>query len=332
MPETEARYYDKQVDDMVYCQLCPHRCHIKSGKVGVCGVRENRAGVLYSLNYGEVSSLALDPIEKKPLYHFYPGRLILSAGSFGCNLSCSFCQNYSIARHRAPTSAVGPEEMVDVAVQAADQGSIGVAFTYNEPSIWFEYVMDTASRLKMKGLKCVLVTNGFLGLKPLEELLPYIDAMNIDVKAFTNRFYHRHCKADLDQVKATVEAAAGRTHVEITNLIIPGENDDMEEIKALAGWLSGLSPFIPLHLSRYFPAYQMTIAPTPAATIRQAVQTAREHLKFVYAGNLEGIAENTLCPHCGQELIARHGYVTRVSGIKERHCCQCGLATDFIIT
>lgn len=330
MPEKIASYFDTAPDGTVHCHLCPHNCSIKIGNVGLCGVRKNRDGVLYSLNYGEISSLALDPVEKKPLYHFYPGSMILSAGSFGCNMFCSFCQNYAISRYREPTTAVEPGELVTMARKTADEGSIGLAFTYNEPSIWYEFVRDTVEKLKENGLKTVLVTNGYLQLKPLQELLPYIDAMNIDVKAFTDGFYHRQCKADLNHVKETVETAVGHTHVEITNLVIPGENDDLAEIEAMARWLAGLSPLIPLHLSRYHPAYQMSKAPTPAALMQRAVHTAHQHLQFVYTGNISGIADNTLCPQCGNCLIIRQSYATQIPGITADRCTRCGAPTTFV--
>lgn len=330
MLEKRARYFDTAPDGTVHCHLCPHNCSIKIGNVGLCGVRKNCDGVLNSLNYGAISSLALDPVEKKPLYHFYPGSMILSAGSFGCNMFCSFCQNYTISQHRAPTTVVEPEELVSIAREAEEHGSVGLAFTYNEPSIWYEFIWDTVQKLKENGLKTVLVTNGYLALKPLQDLLPCIDAMNIDVKAFTNGFYHRQCKADLNHVKETVATAVGRTHVEITNLVIPGENDDMAEIGALAGWLAGLSPYIPLHLSRYHPAWQMSKASTPVDTMQRAVHKAREHLQFVYAGNISGIADDTFCPNCGNGLITRQSYNTQIPGITANCCNRCGVPTSYI--
>lgn len=332
MPVRKALFYELRADKVVDCHLCPHNCKIKPGAVGICGVRKNEEGVLYTLNYGEISSLALDPVEKKPLYHFFPGHLILSAGTFGCNLSCSFCQNYSIARYQPQTESLEPLDLVQVALQEQSQGSVGIAFTYNEPGIWYEFVRDTSQLLKEQGLKSVVVTNGYIQKKPLAQLLPYIDALNIDVKAFSNSFYRCHCGAALDHVKATVESAVQYAHVEIANLIIPGENDDIEETSSLARWLASLSPFIPLHLSRYHPAYKMSLAATPAATLRRAVTAAREHLHFVYAGNLPGIADDTLCPNCGQALIGRQGYATHIKGIKAGTCLNCGARTDYIIT
>jgi pyruvate formate lyase activating enzyme len=330
MPERKAIYFDSTPNGEVHCRLCPHNCFIKIGNVGICGVRKNCDGILHTLNYGEVSSLALDPVEKKPLYHFYPGRMILSAGSFGCNLFCSFCQNHGISRQRAYTEVIEPDQLVEIARQAAGQGSIGLAFTYNEPSIWYEFVRDTAEKLQEADLKAVLVTNGYLQLKPLQDLLPFIDAVNIDVKAFTDGFYRRQCKASLDHVKATVEACIGRTHVEITNLVIPGENDASEEIDALARWLATLSPLIPLHLSRYYPAYQMKTEPTPEITMHRAVATARKHLQFVYTGNVPGITNDTICPHCGNCLITRYNYRIKISGIANGSCTRCSAPVTFI--
>lgn len=327
--QVEAMYYEKLDNEKVRCHLCPHRCLIKEGNNGICRVRVNRGGVLYTLNYGEISSLALDPIEKKPLYHYCPGSLILSAGTFGCNLSCSFCQNYSIAHGQPPTSQAGPEQLVDIAVEARDEGSIGMAFTYNEPSIWYEYVYRCSIKLKEQGLKSILVTNGYIEQQPLKDLMPFIDAMNIDVKAFTNEFYRRNCKAELDKVKTTVEAVVGQVHVEITNLVIPGENDDLQEIKALARWLASLDALIPLHLSRYHPAYKMSLPSTPEQTIYQAHDVAREYLDFVYTGNMSG-ENNTVCRCCGNTIVKRSGYTVNTGGIENGRCGHCGAEITYI--
>jgi pyruvate formate lyase activating enzyme len=286
--------------------------------------------MLFTVNYGEISSLALDPIEKKPLYHFYPGSMILSAGTFGCNLACSFCQNYSIAHGKPQTTYMNPGQLVKLAVETREEGSVGVAFTYNEPSIWYEYIYPTAEQLKDNGLKTVLVTNGFISSAPLKKLIPLIDAMNIDVKAFNNDFYHRHCKATLNEVKATVEEARSQVHVEITNLVIPEENDNISEIKALAEWLASLDNTIPLHLSRYYPAYKMHRPPTPIETMQQAYNTAREHLKFVYMGNLPGEENDTVCQQCGQVLIRRQGYKIDIGGIQSHQCAGCGADISYI--
>ncbi len=283
----EAMYYDIIETDKVHCYLCPHNCIIKPGMLGACRARKNIGGRLYSLNYGKVTSVALDPIEKKPLYRFYPGSLILSAGTFGCNLKCSFCQNWTIAHEEADTRDITPSWLVEQAELLKDRGNIGIAYTYNEPSIWYEFVYETAGLAKKKGLANVLVTNGFISKQPLRELLPFIDAMNIDVKSYTNEFYKNICKANLENVKETVETAAGACHVEVTTLVIPGLNDSTEEIGEIARWLASISPEIPLHLSRFFPNYKMQDRPpTPKDTLYRARDEARKYLKHVYLGNI----------------------------------------------
>ncbi len=323
MAELEAMYYEKMDNGVVRCVLCPHHCRLKNEQVGLCRVRSNRAGVLFTYNYGEVSSLALDPIEKKPLFHFYPGSCILSAGSFGCNLACSFCQNYSIAHGVPPTHYLEPENLAELTHNSCEDGSIGLAFTYNEPSIWYEYIWATAPRLKEKGLKTVLVTNGYLEKEPLQRLLPYIDACNIDVKAFNEQFYPELCQGKLQAVKATVENVIGKIHVEITTLIIPGKNDGEREIRELSRWLASLDPNIVLHLSRYHPAYKLDLPPTPEATMIRARDIAREHLEFVYTGNLAGEENNTYCRNCGHLLIQRNAYNVQIIGIKDGLCSSC---------
>lgn len=330
MAEKRALFYHIHDDDRLQCDLCPHHCRLKDGQTGICRVRQNRQGVLYTLNYGEVVSLALDPIEKKPLYHFCPGTMILSAGTYGCNLSCVFCQNYHIAHGSPPTRFIDAELMVELAVQSKVQGSVGLAFTYNEPAIWYEYIRDVAPRLKERGLKVVLVTNGFIEIEPLRELLPYVDAMNIDVKAFKESFYRKICKGRLEPVLKTVEYAAGHTHVEITTLVVPEENDNMNELGSLARWLAGINPDIPLHLSRYHPAYKFDRPATSEETMLQAYNTAREHVHFVYLGNM-GHENATICPNCGKTLITRSYYYTDLSGLDNGSCAHCGSSTDFIV-
>lgn len=286
MTASPVLYFTREEPGQLQCQLCPHHCRLKEGQTGLCRVRVQQEGKLLALNYGEVSSLALDPIEKKPLYHFYPGSMILSAGTWGCNFACPFCQNYSIAQQKPSTRYFAPEELLKICVAYREKRSIGLAFTYNEPVMWHEYIMDLAPLLQAEGLKVVLVSNGYIESQPLKDLLPFVDAMNIDVKAFNDRFYQRFCHARLDKVKETVEAAIAQAHIEITTLLIPGENDVEEEISALAKWLAGLNPDTVLHLSRYFPAYQMNLPPTPVNTLKRAREIAREHLNHVYLGNV----------------------------------------------
>lgn len=323
MAQVEAMYYEKIDDNAIHCMLCPHHCKLKESQAGLCRVRRNDAGILLTSNYGEVSSIALDPIEKKPLFHFYPGANILSAGSYGCNLACSFCQNHTIAQGTPQTRYLEPDTLVELTQKSSDHGSIGMAFTYNEPSIWFEYIMATAPRLREQGLKTVLVTNGYLEKEPMEKLLPHIDAFNIDVKAFNENFYPKLCRGQLQAVKNTVERVIGKAHVEVTTLLIPGKNDGEQEIRELAGWLASLDKGLVLHLSRYYPAHNLGLPPTPESTIIKAQEIAREYLNFVYTGNLPGEENNTYCLNCKNLLIQRNAYHIKVSGIKEGLCSSC---------
>jgi len=282
-----AMYFNKLEDLKVHCYLCPHNCIINAGNLGVCRARKNIDGNLYSLNYGKITAIALDPIEKKPLYNFNPGSNILSVGTFGCNLKCSFCQNWTIAHDQPETYDMTPEMLVLKAKELKTKGNIGIAYTYNEPSIWYEFVYETAKIAKEQGLLNVLVTNGYIGKEALTQLVPYIDAMNIDVKAYTASFYNDICKGALDEVKATVEQAYNRCHIEITTLVIPTLNDALEEISDMAKWIASLSPKIPLHLTRYFPNYKMqNIPPTPKETLVRCREEALKYLDYVYLGNI----------------------------------------------
>lgn len=271
------------------CTTCPRACDIPLGGTGFCRARINEDDEIVAGNYGRLTALALDPIEKKPLRRFYPGRKVLSVGSYGCNLTCSFCQNYRISMVGAgevATTYLNPEKLVEQALATVPEGNIGVAFTYNEPMVGWEYVRDSGRLLQQAGLKNVLVTNGYVSARVREEIYPLMDAVNIDLKAFTNGFYQR-VGADLDVVKASIELAAGRTHLEVTTLIIPEENDSQEEMEALAAWLAGVDEKIPLHISRFFPTYKMTEKnPTPGDRIVRLTEIARRYLTYVYAGNL----------------------------------------------
>jgi pyruvate formate lyase activating enzyme len=283
----QAMFYEKRENSKVRCCLCPHECVLSVGATGLCRSRRNEDGQLYSLNYACVASAALDPIEKKPLYHFHPGTLILSVGTFGCNFKCGYCQNWSIAHTDVRTMKMMPEELADLAAAYVRKGNIGVAYTYNEPTIWIEFVLEASRLVRQRGLMNVLVTNGFISPGPLEELLPLTDAMNIDVKAFSEGFYEKYCKGTLADVKKTVERAAQSCHVEITTLIIPGLNDSPEEIGQLAQWLSTINPEIVLHLSRFFPNYRMNdIPPTPRSTLENARESVLQYLPHVYLGNI----------------------------------------------
>ncbi|MEL7622664.1 MAG: AmmeMemoRadiSam system radical SAM enzyme [Clostridiales bacterium] len=287
------------------CRICPHHCRLQPGDTGKCGARSNRQGRVASGSYGVITALALDPIEKKPLYHFYPGSRILSAGSFGCNLRCPFCQNSHIAMagagafngtgagdmqpgkpgQRAAADRIKPEELVAAALAEKNRGNIGLAYTYNEPLVGYEFVLDCAKLATAAGLKNVLVSNGYVCRQPLEELLPYIQAMNIDLKGFTPEYYAK-LGGDLETVKATIKRAAAACHVEVTTLIVPGENDSEAEMMAMAAWLASIDKAIPYHVSRFFPHWQMKDrGPTPVEKVYALAATARRYLTYVYEGN-----------------------------------------------
>lgn len=301
MNEKRAEYQKKKDSgDDVMCLLCPHMCVVQDGASGKCGVRQNRDGALWCTRYGIISALSLDPIEKKPLARFRPGTYILSAGGYGCNFTCSFCQNWHIsqtARHaeqelyHAPPGGfprrMSPEDLARSARDAVPQGNCGLAFTYNEPMINFEYMRDTFRLVRKEGLSTVVVSNGYINPHPLDELLHYVDAMNIDLKAFTDSFYRMYCGGTLDPVLRTISRAAAKTHVEITTLVIPGLNSSRAEIDKLASWLASIRPDIPLHLSRHHPDYRMSEPdPIPVDELLSLASVARKHLMHVYTGNI----------------------------------------------
>ena len=269
------------------CELCFHRCCLEEGQTGVCRARVNRDGRVVSLSYGKLTALALDPIEKKPLRRFRPGSLVLSGGSFGCNLRCPFCQNAEIAAAGPEcfSQECAPETLVRQALRLRESGNIGVAYTYNEPLVGYEYVRDCAELVHRAGMVNVLVTNGTISEQPWRELLPLIDAVNIDLKGSTESWYRR-LSGDLETVKQTIALAASSCHVEDTTLIVPGENDSEEEMLALSAWLASISPEIPLHVSRFFPRHRMQDRPpTPVQTVCRLADVARHQLRYVYTGN-----------------------------------------------
>ena len=270
------------------CTLCMHRCALSEGQYGRCRARKNEKGRIICANYGKLTALMLDPIEKKPLRYFFPGSRILSVGSFGCNLACPFCQNHEISM-ASPSSAeyreISPEALTALALRCRDQGSIGLAFTYNEPLVGYEFVRDTARLAHSQGLKNVLVTNGSAHLSILEELLPYIDAMNIDLKGFSSAYYRR-LGGDLETVLAFIRRAAKDCHVELTTLIVPGENDSEEEMEQEAQWIASIDPKIPLHVTRFFPRYRMQDREaTDVGRIRRLKVIAGRQLAYVCTGN-----------------------------------------------
>ena len=269
------------------CGLCPRGCSLDEGQTGFCRARVNRGGAVVCRNYGKLTSLALDPIEKKPLLRFHPGSLILSAGSYGCNLRCPYCQNsdISMADEHCPTADVPPAALVAKALELAPKGNIGIAYTYNEPLVGYEYVRDCATLAREAGLCNVLVTNGMIVEQPLCALLPLIDAMNIDLKGFTQAAYD-FVGGNLETVKTSIRLAAAACHVEVTTLVVPGVTDAEADMEAEAAWLASIRPDLPLHVSRFFPRYRMSDShPTPVAAVYRLRDIARTHLKYVYTGN-----------------------------------------------
>jgi len=281
----EASFYTKKANGVTVCLLCPHSCHIVKGRTGFCRARKNIDGTLIAEGYGRIVSLALDPIEKKPLHKFHPGTMILSVGNYGCNMKCHYCQNHTISQQTRHADFIPPEKLLELAQNASN--NIGIAFTYNEPLINPEYILDTAPLFKAHGLKIALVTNGMIRSEPFQALLPYIDTVNIDVKTFDANKYKK-LGGNLTTVMNTVETCAhAGINVEITSLIVPGQNDNAKDMHAQCQWLAKISPDIPLHLSRFFPNYKMTNAsPTPIETLEEMAGIAKQYLKYVSIGNV----------------------------------------------
>lgn len=325
-----AHYYDRLDDKQVRCRLCPHGCVIAEGKVGLCKVRKNQGGELYSMIYGEFTSMNLDPIEKKPLYHFHPGQPILSIGTWGCNFHCSFCQNWQISQQEADTHNAIPKELADL---AGSRGSIGLAYTYNEPMIWVEFVADCAREVRDQGMKNVLVTNGYVEPEPLADLLPLVDAMNIDLKAFDDGFYHQLCGGHLEPVKRTIAEACKHVHVELTTLVIPGRNDDPEAFEQMVKWIAETcGRQTPYHLSAYFPRYQLDAEATTTEQLEDLATIAERHLDYVYLGNcMSSRGNDTQCPGCGETIVKRAGYDTRVQNLTDGQCAACGAPVPIVM-
>ena len=320
--------FQQRRGDRVECLLCPHLCRIAEGMTGTCGVRAVRQQRLVSLVYGRPAAMAEDPIEKKPLFHFMPGARTFSYATTGCNLSCSYCQNFNLSQTSDAVTATGgvpPERMVEAARQ---ENCRVIAHTYSEPTIYYEYAYDIASLAHGEGMKNVFVTNGFINAEPLEKVAPFLDGANVDLKSFSEESYRRYCNGRLQPVLETIE----RMHrlgiwVEVTTLLIPGLNDGPDELEQLAGFIAGLSPSIPWHVSRFHPDYQMLDRPpTPVPSLEQAWEAGRAAgLQFIYVGNVRGHdTESTFCPHCRATVVARRGYSiieNRLAGV----CCpDCG--------
>jgi len=333
--EKEAKFWKSLSNRKVQCSLCSHNCKIDSEKVGICGVRKNKNGRLFSLIYGSCSSIASDPIEKKPLYHFYPGTNALSLGTVGCNFRCLHCQNFGISTVGSDFShikEINPEEAVDLIRQ---YGCQGIAYTYNEPTIWHEFTFDSAKFAKKNNFYTVYVTNGYISEEPLRELSSVLDAMNIDVKAFTNDFYKKVCKAHLQPVLDTcVLARELGIHVELTYLVIPGYNDSSKEVENFCKWVfEKLGEVVPVHFSRFHPDYNLINVPmTPMDTLLKVYDIAKKvGILYCYLGNVPtGDYENTNCPKCGSICIERKGFFVNNIGLKGGKCSKCGFPLSLI--
>ncbi|MBW1737512.1 MAG: AmmeMemoRadiSam system radical SAM enzyme [Deltaproteobacteria bacterium] len=326
----EAYLYDRLENEKVRCLLCNHNCVITEGKTGICGVRENRSGILVSLVYGKVIASHCDPIEKKPLFHFIPGSRSYSIATVGCNFRCFFCQNADISQmpsdhNRIMGQDMTPEEIVE---DALNTRSASVSYTYTEPTIYYELAVDTARLASSKGLKNVFVSNGYMTEQCLEDMSPDLHAANVDLKAFTDEFYKEQCGAKLEPVLRTLETMKRLgIWLEVTTLLIPGLNDSKEELKEISQFLANLDTDIPWHISRFHPTYRLTDIPsTPPDTIQKARDLGYEAgLKYVYTGNLPGDdGEKTFCHNCGELLIDRFGFTVTKNRIKENLCPECG--------
>lgn len=315
-----ARFYT-EIEDYIQCDLCPHYCKLKNGQTSLCKSRQNLNNQLVVLNYGKLTALHFDPIEKKPLYHFFPGKEILSIGTFGCNFRCSFCQNHTISQKTLNTKEYLPEDILNMCLK---QNLKMVAFTYNEPTIWYEFVYDTAKLLHENDIKTVLVTNGYINVEPLIELSPYISAVNIDLKSMSDKFYKEMCGGSVNEVKTIIELCLKLDiFVEITNLVIPKLNDSMRETTALIDYIASLSKNIPVHFSKYFPSFMLEEKATPLLTLSHIYHKASKKLNYVYLGNVDGYS-NTFCPNCKTTLIYRKNFETMVTGLRQGLCKNCG--------
>ncbi len=325
----EALLYESLPGARVQCHVCQWECVINPGKLGVCRVRQNRDGKLHTLNYGEVSSVAVDPIEKKPLFHFHPATLAFSVGGWGCNFHCLHCQNWEIACTDVPVGSqyLSPEDQIRLAQEHHCQG---IAWTYNEPTVWFEYTRDCAVRARERGLYTAYVTNGFMTPEALDMIGPWLDAWRVDVKGFSRESYSR--LAHVNKWRGILEVAVRarqrwNMHVEVVTNIIPGLNDDDQQLEGIAHWIaSDLGDLTPWHVTRFFPMHRLkSTEPTPLDTIQRAIDIGRTAgLKFVYSGNVRGLGEDTVCYNCGQVVVRRLGYHAEVCGLRGSTCASCG--------
>lgn len=320
----EAMLYHPLPTGNIKCDLCARRCAIAPGKRGYCGVRENRDGLLYSLVYGRACAWAIDPIEKKPFYHFFPGTESFSFSTVGCNYRCGWCQNWEISQ---PNQIFGQDLPPKTIVQMTkDAGAAGIAYTYTEPTVFMEYAKATAELGRKEGLYNVFVSNGYMTDEAVEEASKFLDAIRIDLKAFNPETYQKYLAADIEVVKHNIAEFNKRMHTEVINLVIPTVNDSDDEIRVMAEWLKSVDPSIPLHFTAYYPANKFTIAPTPAETLQKARKIALDvGLQYVYTGNVPGDpGENTYCPNCDVLLIKRFGFAVIQNNIKDGKCPGCG--------
>jgi pyruvate formate lyase activating enzyme len=324
----DARYYIKK-QNSIQCLLCPHQCILKDGDKGICLIRRNEGGKLIADTYGVLSAIHMDPIEKKPLYHYFPGKNILSLGSYGCNMKCKCCQNFNISQNGTEGTGGYRNMNISLIIEQAKQDSsnIGLAYTYNEPTVWYEFMYDIAKEAWNNDLKNVVVSNGYICEEPLLKLLPLIDAFNIDLKGFNATTHKKFTKADLNIIKRNLEIIynSGK-HLEITHLVVPGFNDSTDEFERLITWIKDtLSPLVPLHISRYYPAYKYNEQPVDGSFLESYYQLASDHLSYVYVGNIHIPGRSdTFCRKCGHTLIERSGYHVTISGLdKEGNCNHC---------
>jgi len=326
----EAMLYRSLDGQRLVCDLCNHRCEIVPGKFGICGVRQNIEGKLFSHVYGELIAAHVDPIEKKPLYHYLPGSTAFSVATIGCNFRCPFCQNWQISQKSKQKGDAGSSESfspAEVVRAAKNQGCQSISYTYTEPTVFFEFALDTAKLAKKEGLGNSFVTNGYMTPEALETINPYLDACNVDLKSFSDRFYQEMCKAHLEPVCTSIRLMKTLgIWVEITTLIIPGQNDSDEELTEIARFIVDVDPDIPWHISRFHPDYNFTeTSATPVETLRKAYSIGKKAgLRYIYIGNVLGESEDTRCPNCGQPLIQRTGFYIKKNKIVDEKCSLCG--------
>ncbi len=331
----EARLYHKEADRSVHCSVCAHRCHIPLGKHGICGIRVNREGVLDAATYGLISAEAIDPIEKKPLYHYLPTTQSYSLGGVGCNFQCPHCQNWHISRADLASGLLRPLSPEEGVKRALSGHCASISFTYNEPTIWHEYPRDMGMRAREQGLGTIYVTNGYMTEETLRDLAPMLQAFRVDLKAFTDEFYRKFCKARLQPVLDSTRIARELgMHIETVTLVIPGVNDGLDEMEGLITWVrDNLGPETPMHFTRFHPDYKMTdTIPTPVATLEKIHARAKElGMRFPYLGNVPGHpAENTFCPVCGALLIERSGFRAVFRNLKDSTCTSCGEKIEIV--